>query len=165
MNRLLTAVSLPELVEALAIRMRRLEQAGARVRSVGRLRELVQRAYNAGEMTGAAERLDAVALRLSQVLDEATAKATDEPEPGASDAHKARLAAAREDRRSLWQAIETMRGECKAEADRLRIDAHKRHMQVASLTDEALRPEEPLRQRAGRWLHALGVRISERGAT
>ncbi len=158
MNR---PMNVEDLLDELRRRITRLQHDSTRVRSVRRLHELVQLSYNAGEMAGAGERLAAVALRLSQVLDDATARATD-PDPGASDSHT-RLEASRNDRRSLWQAIETMREECKAEAARLRTDAHKRHMHVATRTDEALRPEEPFRVRVGRWLYALGVSVSERG--
>ena len=161
MNRPMTV---EDLLDELRRRVTRLEHDSARVRSVGRLRELVQRAYNAGEMAGAAERLDAVVLRLSHALDEATANAPDSPTAGTAD-RGAALDAERAQRRALWLAIEKLRSECKAEAARLRTDAHKRHMHVASRCDEALRPEEPLRLRAGRWLYALGVRISERGAS
>lgn len=158
MNRPMTV---EDLLDELRRRVLRLEHDSARVRSVGRLRELVQRAFNAGEMAGASAQLDAIATRLSGVLDEATARATD-PDPGASDSHT-RLEAARNDRRVLWQAIDTLRVQCKAEAERLRTDAHKRHMHVAQRTDEALQPELPLRMRIGRWLYTLGVSVSERG--
>lgn len=158
MNRPMTV---EDLLDELRRRVQRLEHDSARVRSVGRLRELVQRAFNAGEMAGASAQLDSMAQRLSQVLDDATDRATD-PDPGASDSHT-RLEAARNDRRALWQAIDAMRLQCKADAERLRTDAHRRHMNVAQRTDEALQPERPLRVRVGRWLYALGVSVSERG--
>lgn len=159
MNRPMTVEAL---LDELQRRVQRLLQDSARVRSVGRLRELVQRAYNAGEMAGAAAQLGAMAQRLSGVLDEATARATEPDAIVAGDAHT-RVEAARDDRRVLWQAIEQLREHCKAEAARLQTDAHKRHMHVAQRTDEALQPELPLRVRVGRWLYALGVSVSERG--
>lgn len=159
----LAGISTSLLLDELCARLMRLEHAAARVRSVGRLRELVQLSYNAGELAAAAAQLDGLALRLSHVLDEATANA---PEPPTTSEPNALLDAERGHRRALWLAVETLRVRCTTEAARLRTDAHRRHMHVAKRTDEALVPERPLRQRAGQWLYALGMRIgSERGAS
>ncbi len=157
----LTSVSIAALFEELTSRVLQLQFDAGRVRSVGRLRELVQHAVHAGELCGAAARLDAVALRLSQVLDEATVSAH-EPNPDAETA--AKLAAARDDRRALWQAIDRMRIECQTEATRLLAEGHRRHAHVRNVMGDALAPEVPLRRRVGQWLLAQSARMAQRGA-
>lgn len=160
MNRNLMGIRTNLLLDEICARVMRLERHAQRVRSVGTLADLVQRALVAGQSQGRAEALSAVAAALNTLLEDATARMPDVPPDGFGDDTPA-LAYWRNGRQELWRLVEQARQTYEALSASDRIAAHAERRQVELRAAEALAPEPSLRERAGRWVYTFGVRIAE----
>lgn len=159
----LTKVSSQALLDALERRLLRFERDAQRTGAIGAARELVTQAYEAGRSAGRAELLQQLALRMTHLLDEATANTPDPVEAGA--AVEAREIYWREGRRALWVLVESERKVLEAEARTEDQDAHKRRRSLEQRAAEVLVPPVPLRQRVGQWLLAQSARMAQRVAS
>lgn len=146
----------------LARRFRQLERDARQLGSVGLARELVPIAFEAGSAAARADLLLQLEQRISQLLDEVTARAPEPPPEGADP--QARVEHARGERRALWLALENMRQQFRAEAALEQGVAVKRRSWLEIRSAEILVPAVPLRQRLGQWLLAQSARMAQRGA-
>ena len=162
MNQPLTSVSTMRLIDELCARMLRLEHAATRVRSVGRLRAVVDEAYRAGCAAGQVAALTQVGLRLRLAIDGAIEKAP--PAPPAEDT-LGTVVFEREYRRALFEAVTQLQKDVQELERNQQAGAGVSRAKLAAMTDDALEPEPSLRVRAGRWLYDIGNRLSARGAS
>jgi hypothetical protein len=163
-DRRLTSVSTAALFEELTTRVLRLADDAERPGGIGSMRTLLTEAYEAGRCAGIGVHCEATATRMRHLLDEATARMPDVPPPGI-DANEAAVQYWRQGRQHLFQLVGAEGEAMKAAADVQLNAAAKRAALLQQRTNTALAPAAPLRQRAGRWLYELGVRMSQRGAS
>jgi len=160
----LTSVSTPALLEELTTRVLRLHDDAERPGSIGHLSTLFAEAYEAGRCAGIGVQCGDSATRMRHLLDEATARMPDVPPDGFGE-NTPPVAYWRNGRQALWHLVEAEGKAMQHAADVQNSAAAKRAQLLQQRTQAALRPQAPLRQRAGQWLYELGERISQRGAS
>lgn len=164
MNQRLTSISTAALFEELTTRVLQLHDDAERPGSTGHLRSLLTEAYEAGRHAGIAAKAGEDAHRLRHLLDEATARMPDTLPP-AADSPESNVAYWRNGRQHLWQLVDAVRGDLETQTEAGKRQACARTQRLDERVKAALRPQAPLRQRAGKWLYELGERLGQRGAS
>jgi hypothetical protein len=164
MNQKLTSISTAALFEELTTRVLQLHDDAERPGSTGHLRSLLTEAYEAGRHAGIAAKAGEDAQRMRHLLDEATARMPDTLPP-AADSTEPNVAYWRNGRQHLWQLVDAVRADLETQNTAGSRQACARAQRLDEHVKAALRPNAPLRQRAGKWLFELGERISQRGAS
>jgi hypothetical protein len=162
-KRSLTEFSLAALFDELTTRVLQLQEQAEKPGTVASMAALLAEAYEAGRCAGIGVQFADSAQRMRHLLDAATAAMPDTPPPGI-DSNDPVAKYWRDGRQHLWQLVENERKQMSTAAEVQNAAAAKRAQQLQQRTHAALAPAAPLRQRAGRWLYTLGVRLAERGA-